>query len=37
MVIKEYSEVFFRGTVGGDGNIDSDLYFFESNFVQEKS
>ena len=32
----QFEEVFFRGTVGGDGNINSDLYFFESNFVQEK-
>ena len=32
----QFEDVFFRGTVGGDGNIDSDLYFFESNFVQEK-
>ena len=32
----QFEEIFFRGTVGGDGNINSDLYFFESNFVQEK-
>tara|TARA_Y100001972_G_scaffold3524_1_gene3961 strand:- start:1592 stop:14002 length:12411 start_codon:yes stop_codon:yes gene_type:complete len=31
-----HEEVFFRGTIGGDGNIDSDFYLFESNFVQEK-